>query len=126
MAGRFDGASRRRAGTDATTKFFDELEARGHEPGLEKLTGTLRFDLLNGDKRTARWLIEIEKGDIAVSHKNVRADCTVRMDKTVFDGIAAGEVNAFAAALRGIVDIEGNPELLVFFQRLFPAPPSAS
>jgi hypothetical protein len=32
--------------TDATTEFFDELEARGHEPGLEKMTGTLRFDLV--------------------------------------------------------------------------------
>ena len=40
---------------DATTDFFSALEARGHEPLLEKATGTLRFDLTNG-KRTARWL----------------------------------------------------------------------
>ena len=57
----------------------------------------------------------IEKGDIDVSHKNAKADCVVRADKTLFDGIAAGEVNAFAAALRGLIDIEGNPELLVSF-----------
>jgi putative sterol carrier protein len=107
---------------DPTTEFFQELEARGHEPGLEKVTGTLRFDLRNG-KRTARWLVAIEKGEIDVSHKNTRADCVVRVDKTIFDGIASGEVNAFAATLRGLIDIEGNPELLVFFQRLFPAPP---
>jgi putative sterol carrier protein len=108
--------------TDATTEFFQELEARGHEPRLEKATGTLRFDLMNG-KRTARWLVTIEKGDIAVSHKNLKADCIVRADKKLFDGIAAGEVNAFAAALRGAMSIEGNTELLVQFQRLFPSPP---
>jgi putative sterol carrier protein len=107
---------------DPTTEFFQELEGRDHEPGLEKVTGTLRFDLVNG-KRTARWLVEIEKGKIDVSHKNTKADCVVRADKKTFDGIASGEVNAFAATLRGLIDIEGNPELLVFFQRLFPAPP---
>ena len=31
--------------TDATTEFFQELAARGHEPALAKVTGTLRFDL---------------------------------------------------------------------------------
>jgi putative sterol carrier protein len=106
---------------DATTQFFEGLDARGHEPALETLTGTLRFDLKNG-KRTARWLIAIEKGDIEVSHKNVKADCIVRADKKLFDGIASGKVNAFAATLRGMLDIQGNPELLVLFQRLFPNP----
>jgi len=107
--------------TDATTEFFHGLGARGHEPRLEKVRGTLRFDLTNG-KRTARWLVAIDKGDIAISHKNAKADCVVRADKTLFDGIASGEVNAFAAALRGSMGIEGNPELLVMFQRLFPEP----
>ena len=107
---------------DPTTEFFQELGTRGHEPGLEKVTGTLRFDLVNG-KRTARWLVTIRKGEIDVSHKNAKADCVVRADKTLFDGIAAGEVNTFAAALRGLIDIEGSPELLVLFQRLFPGPP---
>jgi putative sterol carrier protein len=107
---------------DPTTEFFQELEARGHEAVLENVTGTLRFDLVNG-KRTARWLVAIRKGEIDVSHKNAKADCVVRADKTLFDGIASGEVNAFAAALRGLIDIEGSPELLVLFQRLFPGPP---
>jgi putative sterol carrier protein len=109
--------------TDATTKFFEGLDARGHEPRLEKVTGSLRFDLTNG-KRAARWLVEIERGDVEVSHKNLKADCIVRADKAVFDRIADGELNAFAAALRGTIQIEGNPELLVLFQRLFPSPPS--
>jgi SCP-2 sterol transfer family len=111
--------------TDTTTEFFQELEARGHDPRLKKATGRLRFDLTNG-KRTARWLVTIEKGDIAVSHKNLKADCVVRADRKLFDGITSGEVNAFAAALRGTIGIEGNPELLVLFQRLFPGPPKST
>ena len=106
---------------DATTEFFSALEARRHEPLLEKERGTLRFDLVNGSRVAARWHVAIEKGDITVSRRNAKADCVVRAGKDVFDGIAKGEVNAFTAVLRGAVSIDGEPELLVFFQRLFPA-----
>jgi len=108
--------------TDGTAEFFGELGRRGHEPLLEKATGTLRFDLVDG-KRTDRWLVTVKKGDVAVSHRNVRADCVVRADRALFDGVAGGEVNAMAALLRGAMGVEGNVELLVLFQRLFPGPP---
>ena len=111
--------------SDATTEFFRRLEARGHEPRLEKATGTVRFDLTNG-KRTDRWLVTIDKGDVAVSRKNLKADCVVRADKKVFDNIATGKVNPFAAALRGEVVLEGNTELLILLQRLLPGPPRRS
>jgi putative sterol carrier protein len=52
-----------------------------------------------------------------------RADCTIRATKQVFDGVAGGEVNATAAVLRGALVVEGDPELLTLFQRLFPGPP---
>ncbi len=48
--------------TDATTEFFEELAARGHEPALAKVTGTLRFDLRDGGARAERWLITIDEG----------------------------------------------------------------
>ena len=110
---------------DSSTKFFRRLAARGHEPLLEKARGTVRVDLTNG-KRTARWLVAIDKGDIAVSHANARADCVIRAEKTLFDGITRGETSAVAAVLRGDIVIEGDRELLVLFQRLFPGPRGAA
>lgn len=106
---------------DATTEFFSALEARRHEPLLEKERGTLRFDLASG-KRTTRWLIEIENGDVSISHRNAKADCVVRTKKSLFDGIATGQQNAMAAVLRGEVGIDGDRTLLVRFQKLFPSP----
>jgi putative sterol carrier protein len=107
---------------DATTHFFSELGARGHEPALARVNGTLRFDLTEGT-RTARWLVAIDKGDVAVSRRNLKADCVVRATRGLFDGIASGAENPLAAVLRGAVSIEGDQALMVPFQRLFPAPP---
>jgi putative sterol carrier protein len=110
---------------DATTAFFEDLNTRGHEPLLENATGTVRVDLSNG-KRTEHWLVTIKRGDVTVSKRNARADCVARGDRTTFDGIVRGEVNAAAALLRGTMEVEGDPWLLVLFQRLFPGPPGAT
>jgi putative sterol carrier protein len=102
---------------------LEELGRRGHEPLLEKVSGTIRFEIVDG-KQTERWLVTIDKGDLAVSRKNVRADCTLRADKAVFDRVASGKMNAMAAFLRGDIILDGDsPELLVPFQRLLPGPP---
>lgn len=108
---------------DATQTFFGELGERGHEPLLEKAKGTIRFELKRG-KQTDRWFVAIDKGDVSVSRKNAAADGTVRARRELFDGLARGEVNAMAAVLRGALEFEGDPELLVLFQRLFPGPPA--
>ena len=108
--------------TDATTTFFEALAARGHEPALEKITGTIRFDLSDAGSRPVRWLITISKGDVAVSRRNAKADCVVRTDQAVFAGIASGEKNAMAAFLRGAIALEGDRGLLLAFQRAFPGP----
>ena len=109
--------------TDATTEFFENLDARGHEPLLERATGTLRIELSNG-KRRARWLVTIKKGEVTASHANAKADCVVRMDRALFEQILSGRANATVAVLRGLAAVEGNSELLVLFQRLFPGPPN--
>ncbi|HEX6663426.1 MAG TPA: SCP2 sterol-binding domain-containing protein [Gaiellaceae bacterium] len=105
-----------------TTEFFESLRERGPQPALARTEGTMAFELRDG-KRTQRWRVEIEKGNLTVSHRQGSTDCTVRTTQDVFDGIVRGEVNAFAAVLRGTLFIDGDPKLLVNFQRLFPSPP---
>ena len=109
---------------DATAEFFDELGQRGHEPLLNQARGTLRFDL-EDRKRINRWFVSIKDGDVAVSRKNAAADCVVRTDKGLFDGMVSGESNALTTFLRGRMAVEGDGELLVLFQRLFPSPPGS-
>jgi putative sterol carrier protein len=108
---------------DATALFFDELARRGHEPLLGGAVGTVRFELVTGSDLDA-WRVTLEDGDVSVSRDEAGADCVVRADKTLFDGIATGQVNALAALLRGALTFEGDPELLVRLQRIFPPPPA--
>jgi putative sterol carrier protein len=107
---------------DQTAEFFAALGDRGTEPLLRKASGSMRFDVVNG-KRTERWLVTVDKGDIAVSRRNMRADCVVTADRALFERIASGKTNALAALLREEMNVEGDVNLLVLFQRLFPAPP---
>jgi putative sterol carrier protein len=105
----------------ATADFFEELARRGHEPMLEKLSATVRFDLDRGE-RVERWLVTVDRGDLAVSRRHLKADCVFRTDGELFDGLVKGEVNAMAALLRGAIGVEGDPSVIVLFQRLFPSP----
>ena len=105
----------------ATTEFFEGLSKRGHEPLLETTSGTIRIDLAKKGK-VERWLVAIEKGDVAVSHRRGATDCSIEAPAALFDRIASGEENAFAAALRGDLVVQGDSKLLVRLQRLFPSP----
>jgi ubiquinone biosynthesis protein UbiJ len=111
----------------ATNDFFDRLSSRGHEPLLGTTTGTIRLDLAKSGNERERWLVSIHNGDVDVSREGgVETDCTIRAPATLFDRIASGEENAFAAALRGDVIIEGDSKLLVRLQGLFPSPPRSA
>ena len=108
---------------DATTEFFEPAggawartgagEGHGHAP----LRPQKR-------RRPPRALADHDhEGRRRLSHKNAKADCVVRADRALFDGIASGEANAMAAFLRGAVEIDGDRGLLLAFQRAFPGPP---
>jgi putative sterol carrier protein len=104
----------------ATDQIFDELAGRGHEPLLERVTGTVRIELLNG--RPDHWLVAIDKGDLTVSHEDGPADSGMRLKRETFARMAAGDENEMTAFLRGEVQLEGNWELLVLFRRVLPGP----
>jgi hypothetical protein len=110
--------------SDATTEFFEDLAQRGHEPLLRKISGTIRFDLVDGDRTECRYLT-IDRGDVAVSRKRSSADGVLRIDRPLFNRIAVGEVNPIAAVIRGELAIDGDWRLLALVQRLFPGSPGA-
>ena len=103
--------------------FFEALSLAGPQPMLAQAEGTLRFELREGGT-THRWLVSIDRGEVSVSRGQRKADCVIRADKALFEGIARGEVNATAAALRGAIEVEGDPRLLTLFQRILPGPPA--
>ena len=108
--------------TDGASGFFERLRDE-HVALPTRATGVMRVEIADG-KRTESWLVAVDKGKVEVSRRKGKADSVIRADRALFDGMAAGEVNAFAATLRGAVAIEGDPRLLVLFQRLLPGPPS--
>jgi putative sterol carrier protein len=116
------GTIQKETATDPVESFFAQLAERGHEPLLARGSGTVRFDLAEG-KKVEHWLVAIEKGDVTVSHRNAAADTILRVDRSLFEQMVTGKVNATAAVLRGLLETEGNLGLVVLFQRLFPGPP---
>ena len=116
------GMGRAQEMSDDVVEFFEELGRRGHEPLLAKVTGRVRFDLVEGG-RTDRWLVTLDKGDTVVSHKGGPAECTIRAERALFERLCRGEENAMAAVLRGALVCTGDVELLFAIQRIFPGPP---
>jgi predicted lipid carrier protein YhbT len=108
--------------SDATEEFFHELGRRGYEPLVAKFSGSIRFDVTDGD-HTARWLVRIDRGNVAVSSAGGDGDCTIRADRALFDRLARGEEQVMAAALRGALVCSGDVEMLLAIQRVFPGPP---
>ena len=107
--------------SDPTGAFFTELGRRADQPMLRNATGSLRFDLADGTSE-ATWSVTMKKGEVSVSRTKGDADCVVTTNRPLFDAIVRGEKNAMAAVLRGEINIEGDPELLVLFQRVFAGP----
>jgi putative sterol carrier protein len=106
---------------DPTSDFFERLAQGGREPRLGRRAGSIRFDL-GGDAQAKPWRIEIRRGAITVSRASDAADCVVRADTGLFDDLVRGRANAMASILRGRLVANGDPALLILFQRLFPAP----
>lgn len=115
---------RQRSGVSTPTdEFFGDLAARAREPLLRSASGSVRFDLRDGDD-VERWYITMRGGEVDVSHRNARADAVVRLDREAFDGMVSGTLNAMAATLRGELTAEGDLGLVMLFQRLFASPPA--
>jgi hypothetical protein len=113
---------------DAVEQFFAEVKGREHEPTLRRISGTVRYELTNGNGHGSpngngadTWMISIDKGDLSVAHRTGKADTVVRTDRKLFERIITGRSAAMASMLRGLVFVEGDPELAVLSNRLFAA-----
>ncbi|MDT0529902.1 SCP2 sterol-binding domain-containing protein [Micromonospora sp. DSM 115977] len=109
---------------DATTRFFEDLDRRGHDPLLAKSSGTLRLDLHEG-AHTTHWLLRIDRGRLQVSQEDQEADTVVGTSPELFEELAAGRENGVAALLRGDMTVSGDLRLVVQMERLFPGHPDA-
>ena len=110
-------------------EFFERLSAGGPGTLPPRTSGSLRIDLgsdLGSGATAERWFLTIGKDAVSVSHRNAKADAVIRTSKDLFEGIVTGRVNAMTGALRGVVSLEGDPTLLVLFQRALPGPPASA
>ena len=109
----------------AIDDFFADLERRGHEPMLRRVSATVRWDILDGD-RTEHRLLRIDHGDLRLAVSDEPADCVIVAERAVCDDVVSGRTSALAALLRGAAAVDGEFELMVLAQRLFPRTPGAS
>jgi putative sterol carrier protein len=109
---------------DAVDQFFEGLASRGHEPLLDTMTGTVRFDIVDG-RKVEHWRVAVKKGVLDVSHDDQSADSVLRTSRECFKSLVSGRMNATAAVLRGELQPEGDIGLLLSFQRVLPGPPQA-
>jgi hypothetical protein len=109
----------------AIDDFFTDLERRGHEPMLRRVSATVRWDILDGDRIEHR-RVRIDHGDVRVAVSDEPADCVIIAERAVCDDVASGRTSALAALLRGAAAVDGNLELMVLAQRLFPRTPGAA
>lgn len=107
--------------TTSAAEFFDDLAHRGHEPLLQRMVATVRFDVLDGDGASSH-LLRIDRGAVQVLRGDAPADCVIAADRAVFDAVVDGRASLMASLLRGVLTVEGDPELLVLAQRLFRDP----
>ena len=60
---------------------------------------------------------------MTVSREGAEADCVLASDRSTFDAVVTGRLNAIDAVLRKQLDVQGDAVLLTALQRLFPSSP---
>lgn len=100
--------------------FFSELGHKGHVRLLEGQKGLLLVEVTDGGEgRPRQWFVTIDRGDVGVSDRGTKPDCKLSTDAATFQAVLSGKMNAFAAMLRGLLDVQGEIHLLVALQALF-------
>ena len=72
---------------DAVSEFFERLNQRGFEPLLDRVQGSVRFDLRTG-RKVDRWLLTVDRGNMHAAQDGSDADCVVATDRATFEAMA--------------------------------------
>jgi hypothetical protein len=96
--------------TDGSEPLFAWLDWRGHEPLVEHLNGTLRFEITDHDRTDGR-SVRTKRGDLRVSRERVEADCVVRGTRALLEDLNDGRTNGITAVLRGELMLDGDPKM---------------
>jgi putative sterol carrier protein len=105
---------------EVISEFFESI-AGPHPEVPRTISGSLRFDLENGN-RSEHWLVIFTKGKVSSDRSNAAADCVAHTDKATMEAIIQGRVNAMAAILRGAIKLEGQILLFALFRSLLTTP----
>ncbi len=106
---------------DRVAAFFDEIAGGEHSALLGTASGTVSFEL-EGRSGVEHWSVTMDRGELSVSRRKLRADATARLDRKLFEALTQGKANLTAATLRGIIHLDGEIGLLYAIDRLFPGP----
>jgi putative sterol carrier protein len=102
--------------SETTEAFFERLAARGYEPLLHSISGTIRWDIADAGS----WFVVVNNGSLSVSRNTAGADCVLACSREDFDRLVVGKQNPTTLLLQGKLQITGNIGLAQIFQRLFP------
>ncbi|MFG1953501.1 SCP2 sterol-binding domain-containing protein [Micromonospora sp. NPDC048830] len=105
-------------------QFFSDLGNRGHDPRLRRISGVVRFDIINGAERESCF-VTVNAGDVAVTAEGPSPNAVLAATESVFAQlINRGEW--FAAFLRGDLVTKGDYLLIDRLSIvIFPGPPDA-
>jgi alkyl sulfatase BDS1-like metallo-beta-lactamase superfamily hydrolase len=110
--------------TDVAEGYLTGLGERGFDPVLAKTSGALAVRLIDGPD-VDEWMLTVDNGTLVAERGAGRADATLTVGRPLFERMVQGRANAMAAVLRGEARIDGDLELLMSIQRIFPGPDDA-
>ncbi|MFF5056455.1 SCP2 sterol-binding domain-containing protein [Micromonospora sp. NPDC000663] len=104
----------------AITAFFERLAATDHDPRFDKVQGSIRFDIRDGDQ-VQRWRLDIDHGRLRVRQDDGPAGTVIKVSAQVAESMALGEMNGLAGITRGAILVDGDLSLALRVGKLFPS-----
>ncbi|MEQ4300224.1 SCP2 sterol-binding domain-containing protein [Plantactinospora sp. B6F1] len=104
---------------DPTAEFFAQVPYRARTALTHRHNGTILIELLENGRREP-WHISVEHGQASVSREHRAADCTLTLERSLFDRIVDGEAQFGPYLFRGRVLLKGDFQAFAILRRLLP------